>query len=164
MEIGTKRTASIAIVTLALAIGGLSGCSDDTDSSTSSSSSAVTSSPAEDEAAVLEQEARWLKAITAGDRDTIEAILAPNFRHITSDGTLLDRSAEIDTIVPVQFTMNPTEQIVDIVGDTAVIHGVNTLLQDGNVLARERFTDVFVRVDGEWLALAAQETTYPPAG
>jgi hypothetical protein len=40
--------------------------------------------------------------------------------------------------------MNPSEQIVDIAGDTAVIHGVNTLLQDGKTLARERFTDVFV--------------------
>ena len=55
--------------------------------------------------------------------------------------------------------MNPSEQLVDIAGDTAVIHGVNTLIDDGKVMARERFTDVFVLQNGIWLALSAQETT-----
>jgi hypothetical protein len=54
--------------------------------------------------------------------------------------------------------MNPSEQMIDIAGNTAVIHGVNTLIQDGNVLARERFTDVFVLQNGSWIALSAQET------
>jgi hypothetical protein len=35
---------------------------------------------------------------------------------------------------------------------------VNTLTHDGDVPARERFTDVFVLQDGTWLALSAQET------
>ena len=55
--------------------------------------------------------------------------------------------------------MNPSEQLVDIAGDTAVIHGVNTLIDGGKVLARERFTDVFVLQNGTWMALSAQETT-----
>jgi hypothetical protein len=54
--------------------------------------------------------------------------------------------------------MNPSEQMIDIAGNTAVIHVVNTLIQDGNVLARERFTDVFVLQNGSWIALSAQET------
>jgi hypothetical protein len=29
----------------------------------------------------------------------------------------------------------------DIAGDTAVIHGINTLMQNGKVLDRQRFTD-----------------------
>ncbi|MFC9838506.1 DUF4440 domain-containing protein [Rhodococcus sp. NPDC127530] len=49
-------------------------------------------------------------------------------------------------------------QTVDIVGDTAVIHGVNTLTESGTVLARERFTDVFIQQNGTWMALSAQET------
>ena len=39
-----------------------------------------------------------------------------------------------------------------------MIHGVNTLTESGNVLARERFTDVFVKQNGTWMALSAQET------
>ena len=55
--------------------------------------------------------------------------------------------------------MNPSEQVVDIAGDTAVVHGVNTLMENGKTLGRERFTDVFVLQDGVWSALSAQETT-----
>jgi hypothetical protein len=54
--------------------------------------------------------------------------------------------------------MNPSEQMVDIAGDTAVIHGVNTLIQSGRVLAKERFTDVFILENGTWMAMSAQET------
>jgi hypothetical protein len=107
---------------------------------------------------VLAQERRWLTAITEGDRGTVESILAPSFKHINSDGELLDRAQEIATIEKVSFTMNPSEQLVDISGDTAVIHGVNTLIENSDVIARERFTDVFVLQNGTWLALSAQET------
>jgi hypothetical protein len=108
---------------------------------------------------VLAQERRWLTAITEGDRATVESILAPSFKHINSDGELLDRAREIATIEKVSFTMNPSEQFVDISGDTAVVHGVNTLVDNSEVIARERFTDVFVLQNGTWLALSAQETT-----
>jgi hypothetical protein len=108
---------------------------------------------------VLAQERRWLTAITDGDRPTVESILGPSFKHINSDGNLLDRSQEVASIEKVSFTMNPSEQLVDIIGDTAVIHGVNTLTDGGKVLARERFTDVFTLQNGTWMALSAQETT-----
>lgn len=108
---------------------------------------------------VLAQEQRWLSAITAGDVPTVESILGPAFRHINSEGRLLNRAEEIASMEPLPFTMNPSEQIVDIAGDTAVIHGVNTLIQDGQVIGVERFTDVFALQNGQWMALSAQETT-----
>ena len=107
---------------------------------------------------VLAQERRWLSAITEGDRATVESILAPTFKHIDSNGRQLDRAQEIAGIEKVSFTMNPSEQLVDIAGDTAVIHGVNTLIDGGTVSARERFTDVFVLHNGRWIALSAKET------
>ncbi|KXF56761.1 DUF4440 domain-containing protein [Rhodococcus sp. SC4] len=158
MNVGVTRKA-IGVVVAVLVSGGLAGCGGDTTETASISISATGSSSAtEEQDAVLAQEARWLTAITAGDRDTIESILSPDFKHITSEGKLLGRDEEIASIVPVAFTMNATEQTVDIVGDTAVIHGVNTLTEAGNVLARERFTDVFVKQNGTWMALSAQET------
>jgi hypothetical protein len=117
---------------------------------------AIDSGPCAD---VLAQERRWLTAITDGDRTTVESILAPGFKHIDSEGVLLDRAQEIAGMERVSFTMNPTDQLVDISGDTAVIHGVNTLVDGGEVLARERFTDVFMLQNGTWMALSAQETT-----
>lgn len=106
---------------------------------------------------VLAREARWLTAITGGDVATVESTLGPNFKHVNADGQYFDRAAEIASMEKLPFTMNPSEQIVDIAGDTAVIHGVNTLIQDGEVIARERFSDVFVLQNGSWMALSAQE-------
>jgi hypothetical protein len=107
---------------------------------------------------VLAQESRWLTAITGGDVGTVEQILAREFTHINADGEFFDRAAEIAATAPLPFTMNPSEQQVDLDDDTAVIHGVNTIIGDGEVLARERFTDVFIWQDGAWKAVSAQET------
>jgi uncharacterized protein DUF4440 len=93
-----------------------------------------------------------------GRRPTVESILAPGFMHSNSDGALLDRAQEIASMEKLPFSMNPSDQLVNIAGDTAVIHGVNTLVQDGKVVTRERFTDVFVLRDGVWKAVSAQET------
>ncbi|MCW2649054.1 MAG: hypothetical protein QOE41_1841 [Mycobacterium sp.] len=107
---------------------------------------------------VLAREARWLTAITDGDKAAVDSILDANFEHITSQGILLNRAEELDSTVKQPFTMNPTEQTVDFTADAAVVHGVNTLTQAGTVVARERFTDVFVNEGGNWSALSAQET------
>ncbi|MGZ8814149.1 MAG: nuclear transport factor 2 family protein, partial [Mycobacterium sp.] len=85
-------------------------------------------------------------------------IVSPAFKHVNSDGQLLNRAEEIANMAPLPFTMNPSDQIVDITGNTAVVHGINTLLQDGQVMGIERFTDVFELQNGQWIALSAQET------
>src|ERR1700693_3767802 len=108
---------------------------------------------------VLAQEARWLNAITGGDRATIESILSANYRHITSDGKLFDRAQEIADTQVLSFTMTPSEQIVDLAGDVAVVHGVNTLNYGRGGTKKVRFTDVFVLQNGVWMALFAQETS-----
>jgi len=107
---------------------------------------------------VLAQEARWLTAITSGDVAAVESILAPTYRHVNADGQMFDRAQELATTEPLPMTFDASDQIVDIAGDTAVIHGINTLMQDGKVLDRQRFTDVFVLQNGVWMALAAHET------
>jgi hypothetical protein len=107
---------------------------------------------------VLAQEERWLTAITAGDVATVESILAPDYMHITSQGQLLDRAQEISALAPQKFVMNPSEELVDFAADTAVVRGINTVTEGDKVLARERFTDVFVLQNGTWMALSAQET------
>ena len=154
---GFAATAALAVVPPVVftvspqAAAAADSCSD----AAANSALAIDTGPCAD---VLAQERRWLTAITDGDRATVESILAPGFKHINSDGELLDRAQEIAGIEKVTFTMNPSEQLVDIAGDTGVIHGVNTLIDGGKVLARERFTDVFVLQNGTWMALSAQET------
>jgi hypothetical protein len=109
-------------------------------------------------AGVLHQEARWLSAIVAGDAKIVATMLSPNFTHITSRGEQLHRAQELAALKKESFTMNPSEQTVDFAGAAAVVHGLNTLMQSGKTLARERYTDVYVKRNGTWMALSAQET------
>ena len=110
--------------------------------------------------AVLAVENRWLAAIVAGDVTTIDAILSkdPEFVHVTADGKVFYRDAELAAAQKQTFTMTPSEETVDFVGDVAIIRGVNTLARAGKTIARERFTDVFVNRNGTWLAISAQES------
>lgn len=113
---------------------------------------------ADSRADVLAQEARWLTAITAGDVETVESILGPTFRHVNADGQTFDRAQEIAGTEPLDVAFTASDQTVDVYGDTAVVHGVNTVTRGDEVVARERFIDVFVLQDGVWRASAAQET------
>jgi hypothetical protein len=111
---------------------------------------------------VLQQEGRWLKAITAGDGKTVASILAANYVHITSQGKVVYREQELASLTKEPFTMNATEETVDFAGKAAVVHGLNTIVQSRRTLTRERFTDVFVNSSGTWRALSAQETAIAP--
>jgi hypothetical protein len=125
------------------------------------SASARASAP-DSAVAVLHQETRWLNAIVDGDTKIVASILSPNFTHITSSGVLLHRAQELAALKKETFTMNPSEQTVDFAGDAAVVHGLNTLVQSGKTIARERYTDVYVKENGTWMALSAQETQIAP--
>jgi Domain of unknown function (DUF4440) len=108
---------------------------------------------------VLAQEARWLTAITSGDVAAVDSILGPTFLHVNSSGQPIDRAQEVAATKPLPVTFDASEQVVDVYGDSAVIHGINTVRQGGKVVARERFVDVFALQSGVWKALTAQETT-----
>lgn len=81
-----------------------------------------------------------------------------NYKHITDQGAILSRTQELAATAKEPFTMKATAQTIDFAGDAAVVHGVNTLTQSGKILMRVRFTDVFVKRNGTWMALSAQET------
>jgi uncharacterized protein (TIGR02246 family) len=110
-----------------------------------------------DQAAIMRLEARWLIALRHGDRATIASILAPDYKHVTSSGKLLDREQEISAASEPAPPMKWTDQTIDFAGETAIVHGLNTMTESGKAV-RERFTDVFVNERGVWLAIAAQET------
>jgi ketosteroid isomerase-like protein len=123
---------------------------------------AASASPAAQ--AVLRQEARWIAAIVNGDRATVAAILRADFKHIDDRGTLIDLAQELASTTKLPIAMNLTQETVDFdsSGDAAVVHGLNTITQPGKPASRARFTDVFVKQNGTWLALSAQETAIAP--
>jgi Domain of unknown function (DUF4440) len=114
-----------------------------------------------DAQAVLAQEGRWLTAIVAGDRRTVDAILSrdPEFTHITADGKLVYRAQELAETKKEAFTMKASDQTVDFVATVAIVHGINTITQPHHPTERVRFTDVFVRRGATWQAVSAQESS-----
>jgi hypothetical protein len=52
-----------------------------------------------------------------------------------------------------------SEQTVDFdsTGHAAVLHGLDTITQPGKATWYKRFTDVFFKQDGKWMAVSAQE-------
>jgi hypothetical protein len=78
---------------------------------------------------------------------------------VNADVEMFDRVKEIADMKPLDVSFRASDQIVDVYKDAAVIHGFNNVMQDGQVVARERFVDVFLlQNDGVRKALTAQET------
>jgi hypothetical protein len=118
-------------------------------------------SPAADEIVRLEQ--RWITAILDGDKATVGAILSKDFKHFTSDGSVLDREQELATIKREPFTITLGEEAADFdsTGDAVVLHGLDTITQPGKPVKRQRWTDVFFKENGTWKAVSAQENVVP---
>jgi hypothetical protein len=111
----------------------------------------------EEEVKAVEQ--RWLEN---EDRpDVLESILADDFVHVLPAGfiTKNDQLAYLRKH-PNAFpgTKHFEELRVRIYGDVAIATGiVNTIQDPGAKAKRNSFTDVFVRRNGKWLAVNAQE-------
>lgn len=102
-------------------------------------------------AALIQIENAWLHA---RDAATLERILAPDFVHVLPSGDFITKEQHIGWFK--QHGSNPDarfkEMRVRIYGNIGVV--------TGTVIAKERetvFTDVFVKRDGRWQAVNAQE-------
>jgi ketosteroid isomerase-like protein len=112
------------------------------------------------EAQVLKLEHEWLDAAARRDRGALDRILAQDFVDISYTGAVRLKS----DVLAARAAPDGTKQALDtlkvrVYGQTAVVTGRNTVsAADGSRVAVLRFTDVFVRQDGAWRAVSAQET------
>jgi hypothetical protein len=110
--------------------------------------------------AVLNQEKRWVQAAKSGDANALGKILLPNFVHTNYRGVVTYREQELaNATKPKPYSEVTSEQTVDFANpNVAVVHGLNTVSQAGKVIIRLRYSDVYVKTNGNWMALSAQET------
>jgi hypothetical protein len=115
----------------------------------------------EQEVKVVEQ--RWLEN---EDRpDVVQSILADDFVHVLPVGFI----SKADQLAFLRKHPNAfpgskhfEELRVRIYGDVAIATGIVSTIHDpGTKAKRTAFTDVFVRRDGKWLAVNAQELPLP---
>ena len=99
-----------------------------------------------------------------GDCAGWSAMIAPEWSVIHVTGEILTRAQVLEMCrkppVPIEaFTIDDVS--VRVFGDAAVVTGRTTVAAGGAspVTVKLRFTDVFIRRSGRWLAVASQATT-----
>jgi hypothetical protein len=115
--------------------------------------------PAEVQAA-LRFEDDWLRALMERDSAALERILADDFVDVTWRGELHTKQDALRALAHrPAFEQRLDSLHVSLYEPTAVVRGVNVVSDSrGAVVARIRFTDVLVRTESGWRAVAAQET------
>ncbi len=104
----------------------------------------------------------YLRSVQTSDVRRFDEILAPDFLCSSSDGSLLDRAAFLKhTALPATISELEGHDVqVRILGDVAIVQARTTFkFADGRPGA-SRYTDVWARRQGRWLAVAAQVTRY----
>jgi len=107
-----------------------------------------------------ELEQQIARAWIQHDRSAIEQILAPEWVVTQADGTVLTRSEVLGRFFDtVAFDSNVVDDVtVTLFGESAVVRGrtsVKARVSGQPVIARIRFTDVFVKREGEWRVVAS---------
>lgn len=106
--------------------------------------------------------AQW---IVQGNWDEYEKQLMSDFTRISADGKFADKKSVLSEFREGPrkiIVMEPEELHIRIYGDSAILQGrLTTSVRDAGRLStrKERFTEVFVKQDGQWLLASEQETS-----
>ncbi len=116
-----------------------------------------------DKSSALQFEHIWLQVLTQKNVPALDCMLADEFKDTSMKGALRPKAQVLRELPGKRpgddYQQNLVDLEADIIGDTAVVHGVNLISdQQGHEVLRIRFTDVLHFSHGRWLALAAQET------
>lgn len=117
---------------------------------------------AKDQAALVEIEHTWVRAVESQDAATLECILADEFEEADFDGSLINRATMVaNARKPSKNHSELSELHARIYGDTAYVRGIGVGSQNGRTTGKSRFTDVFVYRDGRWQCVAGHESHFP---
>jgi ketosteroid isomerase-like protein len=111
--------------------------------------------------ALLEQLNRdYITSVQGSDVRRFEEILADDFLCSNPDGTLVDRTGFLaQTARPVNIKdLRVHDVIIRIMGDVAIIHARTSYTVPDGSTRSGRYTDVWARRGGHWLAVSAHVT------
>ena len=145
----------IAGLVVVLALGN-SGCMREATSQDSSAAAAALSS----------QERVWAEAYKNRDRNALNAVLADEFIFTDDEGHVYDKAQYVAAVMDVvrveSYSVDDTK--IQSFGDTGVVVGrwSGKMSIDGkDASGAFRFTDTFVRRNGQWQVVASQDTRLP---
>jgi ketosteroid isomerase-like protein len=102
----------------------------------------------------------YIESVQHGDVRRFDRILADDFVCTNPDGSFLDRAGFLrQTAQPVTIKdLAAHDVLIRILGDVALIHARTTFRRADGTPGAGRYTDVWARRDGRWLAVAAHVT------
>jgi ketosteroid isomerase-like protein len=109
---------------------------------------------------ITQLENQWAAAIAKNDVVAQDKIEAPDYMFSGSNGELMTRAdMDGDVVSGAARTesMKLDEVKVRVLGDTAIVHGLETeksTYKGADTSGQYRFTDIFVKRDGAWAAVA----------
>ena len=121
-------------------------------------------SRAETERYIIESERQWAESVASGDTATVERILADDFVGVDPKGPLYDKAKMISDIreAPKHFVSNHANDIkVRFYGNTAVAQGSETWERRSGERGRFVWTDTWVKRNGKWQIVAAEDLIAP---
>ena len=102
----------------------------------------------------------YIRSVQTSDVRRFDEILAQEFYCSNPDGSLVDRKAFLEQTARLVTISNleAHDVLIRILGDVAIIHARTTYtLADGRP-GSGRYTDVWQKRDGHWLAVSAHVT------
>ena len=102
----------------------------------------------------------YIHSVQHGDVRRFDEILAEDFLCSNPDGSLVDKSQFLaQTVRPVTITGLEAQDVkVRILGHVAIIHARTSYTTADGEQRNGRYTDVWARRDGKWLAVSAHVT------
>jgi len=120
---------------------------------------------ANDEAALKAMEDKWSAANLKGDAAALSAIFAETFISTESDGSVRTKAEVVGALKSgeIKFLASKSSEMkVFLYGDAGVVTGRwagKFIVKGKTVDTVERFTDTYVRQNGQWRCVATQGTT-----
>ena len=119
-----------------------------------------TTAAADDLATLARLNEDYIRSVQASDVQRFKEILADDFLCSLPDGSLIDRARFLEqTARPVTISHLAAHDVnVRLMGDFAIIHARTTYTTAEGKAGSGRYTDVWARRDGRWLAVSAHVT------
>ncbi len=102
----------------------------------------------------------YIRSVQTSDVRRFGELLAEDFLCTNPDGSLVDRAGFLkQTALPVKISNLEAHDVnVRIMGDFTIIHARTSYTRPDGELGAGRYTDVWARRQGRWLAVSAHVT------
>jgi len=106
----------------------------------------------------------YVDSVQRSDVNRFDEILADEFYCSNPDGSLVDRAGFLkQTAALVKIShLTARDVLIRIMGDVAIIHARTTYTMPDGTPGAGRYTDVWARRGGRWLAVSAHVTRCQP--